>query len=216
MLRHLVDRLRLVPSIDEIVLATTVNPADDILIEFARDAEIASYRGSEDDVMQRVIDAAASVKADLVVEITDDCPIIDPMIVEQVIRMYHANSCDYASNAHIRSYPDGMDVQVFPLDVLRRSASMTDDVLDHEHVTLHIRNHPELFKQCHLVAGPDCHWPDLGLTLDTREDLALLTKIIELFEPERRMFSCLDVVSLLRQRPDLIAINASVRRKGDS
>lgn len=213
MLEHLVNRLRTVPSLDGIALATTVNASDDGLEEFSRQVGIGCYRGSEDDVMIRVIGAAESVGANVVVEITGDCPIIDPQIIEQTIQMFKANQADYVSNAHIKSYPDGMDTQVFRLTTLQRSAAMTDDVLDHEHVTLHIRNHPEIFSQVHLVAPPEIHWPGLGLTLDEPKDYELLKKIIEYFEPTNSLFSCLDVVRLLRQRPDWVAINQAVVRK---
>lgn len=216
MLQHLVNRLRAVPSLDGIVLATTTNETDDALEAFAGQMGISCFRGSEEDVMSRVIGAAASVNADLVVEITGDCPIIDPQIIEQTIRMYHANPADYVSNAHIRSYPDGMDTQVFLLETLKRSASMTEDQLDHEHVTLHIRNHPEIFRHVHLVAPPELHWPELGLTLDEPADYELLKRIIEHFENTNPLFSCLDVIRLLREKPEWVAINQEVLRKGDN
>jgi spore coat polysaccharide biosynthesis protein SpsF len=216
MLEHLVDRLKTVPSLNGIVLATTTNLSDDKLEGFAKKAGINCYRGSENDVMTRVIQAAESVGADIVVEITGDCPLIDPQIVEQTIQMYKFNRADYVSNAHIRSYPDGMDVQVFALELLKRSAAMTDDVIDHEHVTLHLRNHPELFSQVHLIAPPEIHWPELGLTLDEPKDFDLIKKIIEYFGPVNSLFSCLDIVRLLRQMPAWVAINQTVIRKGNT
>src|SRR5205085_2633834 len=102
-----------------------------------------------------VIGAGESVDADVIVEITGDCPIIDPLVVEQTIRLFLHNPCDYASNAHVRSYPIGMDTQVFRLATLKKSFAMTSEPLDREHVTRHIRLHPELFKQLHLIATPD-------------------------------------------------------------
>ena len=214
MLHHLVKRLKAAPSLDGIVLATTVNATDDVLVDFAKSEGIGCFRGSEEDVMARVIGAAESGAADVVVEITGDCPIIDPQIVEQTIRMYKANQADYVSNAQIRSYPDGMDAGVFRLATLKRSAALTDDPLDHEHVVLHIRNHPELFTQLHLVAPPELHWPELGLTLDEPADYELLKRIIEHFGEMNPLFSCLDVVRLLRKKSDWVAINEAVRRKG--
>ncbi len=92
---------------------------------------------------------------------------------------------------------------------------MTSDALDHEHVTLHIRNHPEIFKSVHLVAPQELRWPELGLTLDEPKDYELLKMIIEYFEPNQTPFSCLDVIKLLRHRPDWVSINQSVIRKGD-
>jgi spore coat polysaccharide biosynthesis protein SpsF len=162
------------------------------------------------------VDAASSVNADLVVEITGDCPIIDPEIVEQAIRIFKAHNADYVSNVLVRSYPDGMDTQVFFLETLKRSAAMTNNPLDREHVTLHIRNHPELFSHIHLIAPPEIHWPDLGLTLDEQGDYELLKLIIEHFEGSNPMFSCLDAVRFLRQFPKLMKINQHVVRKGNA
>ena len=214
-LHYLVSRLKRVQSLDEIVLATTTNCTDDILVEFANNENIRCYRGSENDVMDRVVEAAKSVDADLVVEITGDCPIIDPNIVEQVVQTYINNNVDYVSNNNVHSYPDGMDVQVFSLNLLIKSLNMTDAILDREHVTLHIRNHPELFSHLNLVAPPELWWPELGLTLDERSDFELLKKIIENFG-DNNLFDCYNVVKFLRENPDLVAINQNVVRKGDT
>ena len=216
MLKHLVDRLRQVSSLQAIVLATTVNCTDDCLEGFAQKEDIACFRGSEEDVMGRVIGAADSVQADIVVEITGDCPVIDPLIVEQTIQMFRHNSCEYASNSLFRSYPDGMDTQVFALETLKRSAALTNEPLDREHVTLHICNHPDLFRHVILVAPPDLYWPGLGLTLDEQDDYELLKNLIEYFGPSKPYFSCGEIIGLLRTRPEWVAINQGVRRKGAS
>jgi spore coat polysaccharide biosynthesis protein SpsF len=214
MLKHLVDRLRQVKSLQAIVLATTINNTDDCLVAFATHEGIDYFRGSEEDVMGRVIGAADSVNANIVVEITGDCPVIDPLIVEQTIQMYLHNDCEIASNSIVRSYPDGMDTLVFALDTLKRSAAMTNDPLDREHVTLHIWQNPELFRPVNLIAPPDLYWPGLGLTLDEKEDYELLTKLIEYFGPSQPYFSCREIIELLKTRPDWVAINQEVRRKG--
>ncbi len=212
MLKHLVDRLRQVKSLQAIVLATTVNRTDDCLEAFAKEENIAYFRGSEEDVMGRVIDAAQSVNADIVVEITGDCPIIDPLLVEQTIQMFLHNTCEFASNSLIQSYPDGMETQVLALETLKRSAAMTNDPLDREHVTLHICNHPELFPHVYLLAPPDHYWPGLGLTLDEKEDYELLKKLIEHFGPTKPYFNCREVIELLKTKPEWVAINQGVRR----
>jgi len=213
-LHYLVERLKSVPSIDDIVIATTVNKTDDTLIDFATSEGISYFRGSENDVLLRVVEASDSVDADIVVEITGDCPIIDPQLVEQAIVMYKANNVDYVNNAAIRSYPDGMDAQVFPLDILKKSLSMTDNLLDHEHVGLYILNNPQLFTRINLVAPPELDWPELGLTLDEKDDYNLLKLIIEHFYQKNPLFGCLDVVRFLKNRPDLVVINDHVHRKG--
>lgn len=216
MLAYQVERLTAVPSINAIVLATTSNAVDHALDAFAAQNDILCWRGSEDDVMQRVIDAASFAKADVVVEITGDCPLIDPEIVEQVIQTFLSNTAEYVNNVQVRSYPDGMDTQVFRLEVLQRSASMTNDHLDREHVTLHIRNNPGQFSHLNLVAPTSLHWPDLGLTLDEKADYKLLKSIIEKLYPVDPLFSCQDIIKLLRENPEMVELNKDVKRKGDS
>jgi spore coat polysaccharide biosynthesis protein SpsF len=214
MLEHLVNRLKRTPSIDQIVLATTVNKTDDVLVELAEKLGIACFRGSEENVMARVMGAAESVKADLIVEITGDCPLVDPNIVEQTIRMYQNNSCEYASNVGVLSYPTGFDAQVFALDTLKKSYSMTSDPLDYEHVTRHIRMHPEIFKTVTLVAGPEDHWPDLGIVLDEPKDYELLSKIFGHFKDRPYEVTCREVIHLLRDvHPEWLSVNEDVVRR---
>lgn len=213
MLGHLVRRLRAAASIDEIVLATTVNASDDVLAEYAASEGVSVFRGSEDDVMERVVGAADAAKADVVVEITGDCPIIDPDLVEQTIRVFMRNGAAYVANSVVSSYPDGMDTQVFALETLKRSAAMTADPLDREHVSRHIIQHPELFPALYLIAPPSLHWPGLGLTLDEPADYELIRRIIEEFDATSPLFSCADVIRLLRSRPEWLEINGSVLRR---
>lgn len=211
-LAHLINRLKRVPSLDEIVIATTVNRADDPLCALATACGVHYFRGSEEDVMQRVVGAGASVGADLIVEITGDCPVIDPEIIEQAIRMHRYNESDYTGNAEIRSYPDGMDVQVFSLAHLANAAAITNDADDHEHVSLYFRRHPEIYRHVHLVAPPELHWPELGLTLDEHKDYLLMKHLYEHFMPINPEFSCLDVLRYLRANPEVVAINQDVSR----
>lgn len=216
LLAHLVDRLKAVPSLDAIVLATTTNATDDVLAEFAAAHEIALFRGSEDDVMGRVLGAAESAAADVIVEITGDCPIIDPEVIEQAVRIFRANTAQYVSNSAVRSFPDGMDVQVYPVETLRRSEAMTDEPLDREHVTRHIILHPELFPPLHWVAPPSLHWPELGLTLDEPADYELIRTLIEHFGADNPRFGCGDAIRALRAHPEWSGLNADVKRKGFS
>ncbi|MBN1392872.1 MAG: glycosyltransferase family protein [Sedimentisphaerales bacterium] len=217
-LEHLVNRLKQVKSSQEIVLATTVNKTDDCLVELARRQGIAWFRGSEEDVLNRVIGAAESVDADIVVEVTGDCPVIDPLLIEQSIQMFLHNPCDFLSNGPIPGdpvgcgYPIGMVSPVFRMEALKRSATETADPLDHEHVMLYIYNHPEKFGHLYLIAPGDLYWPELALTLDEPKDYELLKKIIEHFGDANPYFSCREVIELLQSRPEWVAINRDVRR----
>jgi spore coat polysaccharide biosynthesis protein SpsF len=212
MLAHLTSRLKAVLSIDEIVLATTVNATDDVLVDFAEKDGIKVFRGSEEDVMARVIGAAESAQADVVVEITGDCPIIDPDLVEQTIRVFKRNNAVYCANSFISSYPDGMDTQVITLEALKKSFSMTADPQDREHVSRHIVNNPQLFPHVYLVAPPSLHWPGLGLTLDEPADYELIRTLIENLGKDNLLFGCGDVIRFLRANPQVLKINDMVQR----
>jgi spore coat polysaccharide biosynthesis protein SpsF len=130
--------------------------------------------------------------------------------------MFLHNDADYVGNSLVRSFPDGMDTQVFRLDTLKRSASLTRDRLDREHVSRHMCHHPELFRHLNFVAPPRLHWPHLGLTLDEHADYLLLRRVIETLAPANPLFGCHETLDLLRANPDWVAINRDVIRKGDS
>jgi spore coat polysaccharide biosynthesis protein SpsF len=214
MLMHLVRRLRAVPSIDNIIVATTIKESDEPIVDFCLANNISCFRGSEDDVLARVIAAGESDSAEVLVEITGDCPVIDPDLVEQTIRMYFHHEVDYASNSIVLSYPIGMDTQVISMAVLKASAELTDDPLDREHVSRYLWQRPGQYRFVHLVAPPSLQWPELALTLDEPGDYLLLKKIIETLAAINPLFSCLDMIRLLRANPTWLDLNSSVVRKG--
>ena len=213
-LELLIERLQHVSLINEIVVATTTNKTDDPIINVCNNLNITCFRGSEEDVLKRVLDAAKSVSADLIVEITGDCPLLDPYTVEKCIKIFLEGDHDYVSNTIERSYPDGLDVQVFPVSVLEEVDSLTDDPVDHEHVSLYIYRHPERYRLANLKASGDLFWPELGITLDTKEDYELISDIFRELYPKNPRFSALDIVKLLREKPELLEINKHIKRKG--
>ena len=215
-LLHLVERLKRVKKIDKIIIATTKNKKDEEIIKFCKKNNISFFRGSEYNVMQRVILAAKKYKLDLITEVTGDCPIIDYRIIDQCLEIFLSNKVDYVTNCHIRSYPDGMDVQVYKLKTLIKSSKMTKNKLDQEHVTLHIRKNPSIFKTINLMPNREIYWPELGLTLDEHKDYLLLKKIIEHFyKKKNKLFSCEDVINFLRLNKKLRNINRIVKRKNN-
>lgn len=213
MLELMVERLRRVPSLDGIVIATTVNATDDPVEALAHRLGVGIHRGSEEDVLRRVLDAALTHKIDVIVETTGDCPLIDPGIVEACIAEYKRAGVDYVANVLERTYPVGMDTQVFATDILADVARRTDDVADHEHVSLYIYRHPEIYSLKNVEAPAALTRPDLALTLDTPEDYALITAVFEALYPADPTFTLADILALLDARPDLARINEHVRRK---
>jgi spore coat polysaccharide biosynthesis protein SpsF len=214
LLGHLVNRLKQVVSIDEIVLATTINHQDDVLVEFAKEYGISCYRGSEIDVLQRIVDAANTARADIVAQISGDCPLIDPVIVEQSIQMLLNNKQAVYLNSG-KGYPGGIGFQVFYLDTLKKSVDIADSALSREHVGLSVRKNPELFSRVNLIAPPDLNWPELELVVDELEDYQFIKKLIEHFGDENPYFGCREIIQLLVERPDWIS-NQNIHRKGDT
>jgi spore coat polysaccharide biosynthesis protein SpsF len=144
------------------------------------------------------------------VETTGDCPLIDPGTVDLVVETYLQSNVDYCSNVLTRSYPIGMDTQVFATEILQDVAIRTNDPQDREHVSLYIYNHPELYKLKNVLSPPDLTASEWRLTLDTLEDYALIKTIFETLYPVKCDFSLADIFTLLKDRPDLLEINSHV------
>ncbi len=216
MLERLILRLQSISNIDEVVVATTVNPEDDSIVELCNNLSIRSFRGSELNVFERVIEAGKSAEADVIVEITGDCPLIDPKLVEQSINSFLANEPDYLSNCEKQTFPMGMEIQVFKLSSLILSYSMTKSKLDREHVTLHIRKNPKIFKQVHIKAPSELTAPHLSVTLDEIADYELIDFVIRKLEPDDFYFGCAEIIELLNENASIAKINSGVKRKGDS
>lgn len=213
MLERMIERLRHVPSLSEIVIATTVNASDDTVETLARRLKVGIWRGSEDDVLSRVLDAALAHNTDVIVELTGDCPLIDPAIVERVISEYRRLGADYVSNVLERSYPIGMDTQIFSTNILADVARRTNDPADREHVSLFIYRHPELYSLANVKADSFSNRPGLRLTLDTAEDLQVIRRIFSALLPRGTGFSLSEILQFLDAHPEVAMINAQVQHR---
>ena len=213
-LKLMISRIRLSKQIDQIIIATTTHPDDDQIVEFARNNNLEYFRGSENNVLSRVIGAAEKYDREVSVALTGDCPLIDPEIIDNCIVQFLNSDVDYLSNALIRSYPDGMDTQVLKVEALRKSVQSTTDRLDLEHVTLFIRNNPQTFKLKNILASETQFWPELGLTLDEPSDVLLFQEILSYFQP-RIDFSLDEIITFLLKNPSVAGINSKVKRVGD-
>ena len=213
MLELMVERLRRVPSLDGIVIATPVNPADQAIADLAGRLGIGCHRGSEEDITARLVGAAEAHAIDVLVETTGDCPLIDPATVERCVQVYRESGVDYVSNVLERSYPIGMDTQVFSAAVLADVARRTDDPVEREHGSLFIYRHSEIYSLKNVAAPADLTDPTLRLTLDTPEDYALITRIFADLYPATPAFDLADILALLRTKPDYRALNAEVKHR---
>jgi spore coat polysaccharide biosynthesis protein SpsF len=212
-LQHIIERLKRSKYLDEVVVATTVNKDDDVIVELCEKVGCKYYRGSEEDVLLRVLEAAKSVNADYIVEITGDCPVIDWRHVDNLIKIFFSGEYDYASNTIERSFPRGFDTQIFPVRVLEEVNEITKNPVDHEHVSIYIYTHPEKYVLLNWKADDKTNHPEFEITLDTKEDYEFIKNIYENLYPLNYDFSAEDVVELLLRNQELTKILGNTNRK---
>ena len=193
----LVGQLKKSKLSSQIILATTINEEDDKLCEVAESLGLQVYRGSENNVLERVIGAAFSNKVDIIVEITADCPLIDPALIDMAIQTYLDGQFDYVGNTIDRQFADGMDVQVYSSDFLRAtySSDMEPSVL--EHVTSHIIKSP-IYNNYNIMATPEQYGPNLRITLDTDADYKIIQDVYKRILSAKLEINCETVTRLLR------------------
>jgi spore coat polysaccharide biosynthesis protein SpsF len=213
MLGRVIERMRLARTVDAIVVATTDSSADDPVAAFVKASGAGIFRGSEDDVLNRVVSAARAHDADVIVEITGDCPLVDPGLVDKVVGDFCAAGADFVSNILPRTTPRGTDVRVFTADALAEIDQHSTDPADREHVSLHFWEHPERYRIRNVVTELPASAAGIRLTVDTEEDLELARAIYEELYPANPAFSLSDVLSLLDKRPELLELNRAVTQK---
>lgn len=213
LLEYLVERLRRVKLADGFVIATTTNDTDEPIVALCRQLQVPCTRGSELDVLARYYEAASLHKADVVVRVTSDCPLIDPTVIDHVIRFYreHRAPYDYVSNALTQSYPYGMATEVFAFEGLEQAYREATAEPEREHVTPFFYTHPERYRIGHVVHPQDLshhRW-----TVDTPEDFELVRRVTEALYPGKPEFDMQDILALLEKHPDWVHINAHVHQK---
>ena len=194
--------------IDQIVLATSVDPSDDGLYDVAREAGIDVYRGSLDDVLDRYYACAAEHGADHIVRVTGDCPLIDWRVCDDVIAHHLAEKNDYTHTTE--RFPDGLDTEVMTFSALEQAHREARLVSEREHVTLYFRNHPERFR----IGDVDCtaDYGDLRWTVDEPCDFAFVEAVYEKLYAKNNDFSMQDILALLKEYPDLWTLNQGIVR----
>jgi spore coat polysaccharide biosynthesis protein SpsF len=209
-LGRLLDRLALMKQRVRIVVATSREKGDLPIVDFCRREGVDFFTGSEEDVLERYTFAARHFGGDIIVRLTGDCPLIDPEVVDRAIERFVDlyPECDYLSNTLKRTYPRGLDVEVFKRRALERAFEEAFLTGEREHVTPYIWRHPELFSLASLEAEEDLS--GYRLTLDTAEDLDLITKIIEGLSKKSDLPA---IVSLLKLHPDWVKINQHIEQK---
>jgi spore coat polysaccharide biosynthesis protein SpsF len=212
MLARVVNRVRRAQTLDEVVVATTMQPADDAIVRLCAERGWPCFRGSEEDVLDRYYRAAVAHQTDIVVRITSDCPLIEPEIVDRVVREFLdlQPSVDYACNVlPQRTFPRGLDTEAMRFDVLEQVWREDLNPAWREHVTPYIHRNPDLFRIHGVVNEVD--YSDMRWTVDTPEDLAFVRRIYDHFGHNR--FSWREVLAVLAEHPEWLEINRHVQQK---
>ena len=213
MIELLLKRLSKATLIDEIVVATSNEVGNAALVNYVQDLGYKCYQGSEQNVLDRFIEAAKFFKADYIIRITGDCPLVDSALVDECILRFISGGYDYVSNIDPPSYPDGLDVEIVSLSALIESSLQDSSIHNCEHVTPFVRESGK-FKKGTVSYGQDLS--RLRWTVDEFDDLRVIQNIFEYFEPEI-YFSWKDVLKMYEESPDKFECNAHlIRNQGQS
>ena len=207
----LVSRLRKAKTLDEVLVATTTEKTDDVLADHCKSKKIPVFRGSSEDVLKRYVDACRKYSASVVVRITGDCPLVDPQLVDSLIRSFAKQKVDYLSNTNPPSYPDGLDIEVFTIEALEKAADRASLGPQREHVT------PYIYQSGHFKTANFANQDDFSTerwTVDESDDLKVVDDIFQHFSP-RIDFSWNEVMALRKKTPKIFLRNRHlVRNEG--
>lgn len=208
---HVWNRLSKAINVDDIIVATTILPEDDLIQSFCEENNIAYYRGSSNDVLSRYLETAIKYNIETIVRITADCPVIDPIILGQMIETYRKEKPDYLSNCITRTFPRGLDAEIFSISALETANNNATLDFEREHVTPFIYSHPELFTLKNYINAQDLS--SYRWTVDTEEDFRLIEVIYNSLYKKKDIFLIEDILSFIKENPDLIKINQHIEQK---
>ena len=209
-LEHMINRVKAAKNLDDIVVATTVKKEDLQIVKLCAKLGISVFCGSEDDVLDRYYQAARLFKAEHIVRITSDCPLIDPKIIDDVIDLYFKENTDYATNTMPETFPDGEDVEVFSFNALKIAWENAKLSSEREHITPYIRSNPDIFKIANLKYEYNLN--DKRWTLDEPKDFEFIKIIYKNLYSEDSLFGMKKILDFLKKYPEIEKINKNIKR----
>ena len=209
-LEHVVNRVKAAKNLDEVIVATTVKKEDLKIVKLCSNLGISVFCGSEDDVLDRYYQTARLFKANHIIRITADCPLIDPMVIDKVIELYFKKNADYATNGMPETFPDGLDTEVFSFKTLKRAWENAKLSSEREHVTPYIRNNPNIFKIVNLKCEYNLN--DKRWTLDEPEDFEFIKSIYTKLYLEDSLFGMKKILDFLINHPGIEELNNDIIR----
>ena len=214
MLMRVVERARQAKSVDEVIFATTTDPTDDPVAEYCRSNAVACWRGSLPDVLDRFYQAARHFKAETIVRLTADCPLLDPGLVDETVALFRSRGADFATNRlpppYQRTYPIGLDCEVCTFAALERAWQQAAAPHEREHVMPYLYEIAGRFKVAVLDYG--INYGSLRWTVDTAQDLEVVRQVYQRMAGKAN-FTWLDVLAIFEREPNLAKINAQVEHR---
>lgn len=211
MIWHLVQRLKNSKYKPEIIIATTTSEKDKLILDIVKELNVKSFAGSVDDVLDRYYQAAKKFNIDIIIRITADCPLIDPEILDEILKFYLKNEYDYVSNTHPPTYPDGLDVEILSFDILERAWKEAKLASEREHVTAFIWKNEDLFNLGNF-SNKEVDLSKMRWTVDEKEDLEFVREVYKNLYTKKKIFLTSDILNLLRNKPELMKINNQFTR----
>ena len=207
---HVVNRLRYVKFLDDIIVATTINTIDDQIEKWCIDNNVKCFRGSENDVLNRYYSAAKAYPSDYVVRITADDPFKEPTVIDKVIDTLVSNKLDYVTNNYPPSYPEGLDCEAFSMKTLETMEKKATENIEREHVTQYVFRHLDEFK----IANVSCErmLKQYRWTIDTELDYQYVLAIYAARKNKNGPLLMEEILSILNENPQILEINSSVHR----
>lgn len=176
--------------------------------------QISCYRGSENNVLSRCYEAATKYKTDLVVRITSNCPCIDHKIIDELIEKHLNEENDYTSNSLVRTFPHGLDCEIFSYKVLKEAYENAKEKFEFEHVTPYVyKTNKNKYKIGQLLLNKNKEYSKIRITLDTKEDYILLCEVYDNLYSNNKYFNCEDIIYLFEEKKWLYLINNSIEQK---
>ncbi len=213
MLAHVIERLKQAKSLDYIIIATTYLDSDRLIADLAKANDVLCYVGSPEDVLSRYAGAAETVDADIIIRVTSDCPLIDPVTIDDTVRFFEEHEFDYVRAGVVSGFPRGLDTEVFSREALMRAHAAAEDAPSREHVTYYMYTHPDEFAVGQYNAFGNMQHPDWRLCVDETDDFMLIEEIYNRLYRENEIVNIKDVIRLLENYPELLKINSSVAQK---
>ena len=220
MLLWQLERIKRSRLLDDVIIATTTSEKDDEIVSFCNQHSVSYFRGSEDDVLNRVSSLIHEHEIDVHVELCGDSPLTDPQIIDEFVGYYlkHQDCFDYVSSSIKTTYPPGQEVIVYPGSVLASlDETLSPDDLMREHVGYNITRFPEFYRLASLEAPDYFFAPEVYLEVDTAMDLKMIRRLIDYFVKQGiEHFSLSQILDLLKQHPEIMQLNRFEERRWKS